>query len=246
MNRFGLDHEQMIEQFSAASAKGGEALRKAVHEATLKGLQSRELTLRNIKSVVKQVSSAATMGLAQNTSAAGAVGPLVDKAIAGIDAALLKAVEANRRALQQLIDQGANLRETQVQKALEDIERVEDMFFDTLRQAAKSTGGPLSGVWGQALDKFQLTGSGAGAHAAQVVAQVTDQAQNALRDGRRLGVKAVEVMLAGYATLASGVLIGMAQGLQTPKTASSDEDSDQKRPAASAKPKRVATKKRAS
>lgn len=245
MNRFGLDHEQMIEQFSAASAKGGEALRKAVHEATLKGLQSRELTLRNIKSVVKQVSSAATMGLAQNTSAAGAVGPLVDKAIAGIDAALLKAVEANRRALQQLIDQGANLRETQVQKALGDIERVEDMFFDTLRQAAKSTGGPLSGVWGQALDKFQLAGSGAGAHAAQVVAQVTDQAQNALRDGRRLGVKAVEAMLAGYATLASGVLIGMAQGLQSPKTASPDEESSQKRPAASAKPKKTAAKKRA-
>ena len=246
MNRLGIDHDQMIEQFAAASAKGGEALRKAVQDATLKGLQSRELTLKNIKTVVKQVSSAATLGLAQNTDAAGAVGPLVDKAIAGIDGALLKAVEANHRALQQLVDQGANLRETHVKKALDEIERVEDMFFETVRKVAKTSGGPLAGVWAQALDRFQVAGSGAGSHAVNVVAQLTDQAQSALRDGRRLGVKAIETLLASYAAMASGVLIGMSQGLAPAPKARSAGESDEKPASAGVKSRKTAAKKRAS
>jgi len=40
------------------------------------------------------------------------------KAVAGMDAALEKAVQANRKALQLIVDQGADLRETQVKKAL--------------------------------------------------------------------------------------------------------------------------------
>ena len=59
MSKFGFDHDALIEQFAQASARQGDALRKAVQEATLKALQGRELTLKNIKTVVKQVSSAA-------------------------------------------------------------------------------------------------------------------------------------------------------------------------------------------
>ncbi|HJW10315.1 MAG TPA: DUF6781 family protein, partial [Albitalea sp.] len=51
MIKSGIDHDAMVTMFSEASAKQGEALRKAVSEATLKALQGRELTLQNIRSV---------------------------------------------------------------------------------------------------------------------------------------------------------------------------------------------------
>ena len=44
---------------------------------------------------------------------------LLDKAVAGMDDALLKAVEAHRAALQQLTGQGADLREKHLKKALD-------------------------------------------------------------------------------------------------------------------------------
>ena len=50
--------------------------------------------------------------------------------------ALEQAVQANRKALQQMVDQGASLRETQVKKALADIEKMEDTLFAALRKAA--------------------------------------------------------------------------------------------------------------
>ena len=40
------------------------------------------------------------------------------------------------------------------------------------------------------------------------------QAQTMLRDGRASGMRAAQAMLDSYAALASGVLIGMSEGLQ--------------------------------
>jgi hypothetical protein len=216
MPKFGFDQEALIEQFAEASARQGEALRKAVQEATLKALQGRELTLKNIKDVVKQVSGAAAQGAGQNPMGAAQMEPLLAKAIAGMDAALLQAVEANRRALAQLMEYGAGLRETQVKKALSDIEKMEETFFDTVRKAVAggSKSNPLQDAWSQALDKFQIKGSGMGAHATQTIEELTDQAQKAMREGRAMGLKAAQTLLDSYAALASGVLIGMAQGMQ--------------------------------
>jgi hypothetical protein len=117
MSKFGFDQEALMGQFAEASARQGEALRKSVQEATLKALQGRELTLKNIQAAVKQVSQAAAQGAGQNPLGADKMEPLLAKAVAGMDAALLQVVEANRRALQQLVDYGAGVRETQVKKA---------------------------------------------------------------------------------------------------------------------------------
>ncbi len=211
---FAFDSEALITQFSEASARGGETLRKAVHEATLKALQGRELTLKNIKASVKQVTEAAAKGAVQNPLGAEQMEPLLAKALAGMDAALLQAVEANRHALEQLVAQGATLRETQVQKALADIDKMEDAFFATVRKAVGDGAGPMNAMWAGALEKMQLKGTATGASATETVEQVSRQAQDFMRQGRAASVKAVGVLLDSYAALASGVLIGMSQGLQ--------------------------------
>jgi len=214
MPAFGFDADSLITQFSEASARQGEALRKAVQEATLKALQGRELTLKNIQSTVGQVTAAAARGAGQNPLGEQLMEPLLAKAVAGMDAALLQAVEANRRALEQLVDHGAGLRETQVKKALADLEKMEDMFFTTVRKSLSSAAGPLAGPWEQVLEKLQMKGTGTGQHAAEAVEQLTQQAQEAMQQGRAASVKAVSALLDSYAAMASGVLIGMSQGMQ--------------------------------
>ena len=66
MIKHGIDQEALIKQFSQATAQQGEALRKAVTEATVKALQGRELTLANIKQVLGTVTKAASAGAANN------------------------------------------------------------------------------------------------------------------------------------------------------------------------------------
>src|SRR5207237_6231611 len=90
------------------------------------------------------------------------VGALLAKAVAGMDAALEKAVQANRKALQQMVDQGADLRETQVKKALADIEKLEDTLFAALRKAADGAQASLEGPWAGVLKATMGKGTGTG------------------------------------------------------------------------------------
>lgn len=213
MMKAGIDQDALITMFAEASAKQGEALRKAVSEATLRALQGRELTLENIKKVVKTVAEAASTGIARNPAPAIDIEDLLGKALGGIDSALLQAVEANRKALEQFVSGGVSLTEKPLKEALANVEKMEDVFFAAITKASQSAG-PLQGPWQGALDAMKMKGSATGAQATQTVEQLMGQAQTMLRDGRASGMRAAQAMLDSYAALASGVLIGMSEGLQ--------------------------------
>ena len=213
MMKAGIDQGALITMFAEASAKQGEALRKAVSEATLRALQGRELTLDNIKKVVKNVAEAASTGIARNPAPAIDIEGLLGKALGGIDSALLQAVEANRKALEQFVSGGVSLSEKPLKEALANIEKMEDVFFSTVAKASQSAG-PLQGPWQGALDAMKAKGSATGMQATQTVEQLLGQAQTMMREGRASGLRAAQAMLDSYAALASGVLIGMSEGLQ--------------------------------
>ena len=215
MIKAGIDQDAIVKRFSEATAKQGEALRTAVSDATLKALQGRELTMANIKKVLSTVTTAASAGAAQNIGSPVDVEALLTKAFAGMDAALLQAVEANRKALQQFVDQGAGLQEKQLKGALANIEKMEDTFFATVTKAAQGVAGPMQGPWEHVLSAMKMQGTDTGAQASQTVEQLMSQAQTALRDGRAATAKTAQAMLDGYAALVSGVLIGMSEGLQS-------------------------------
>jgi uncharacterized protein DUF6781 len=214
MIKSGIDQNALIEMFTQATAKQSEALRHAVREATLKALQGRELTLANIRKVLESVTQAASAGAAQNPAGVVDIEAFLSQAFAGMDAALLQAVQANRRALQQFVDQGADLREKQLKSALANVEKMEDVFFAAVSKAAQAAGGPLQAPWEQVLKAMKLKGTDTGAQATSTVEQLMAQAQTALRDGRATGMRTAQVMMDSYAALVSGVLIGMSEGLQ--------------------------------
>ena len=212
MTKSGIDQDALIEMFSQASAKQGEALRKAVADATLKALQGRELTLENIRKVIKSVTQATSAGVAQNEGANIDVEGMLSNAIAGMDAALLKAVEVNRTALTQFIERGAGLQETQLKQALANVEKMEDAFFAAVSKATSS--GSLEAPWSNVLDATRAKGTETGARASAVVEQLMSQAQSAMRETRASSMRAAQAMMDSYAALVSGVLIGMSEGLQ--------------------------------
>lgn len=214
MIKAGIDHEAITSMFSQASAKQGETLRQAVNDATLKALQGRELTMENIKKVLKSMTQATSAGAAQNVSAPADVEGMLGKAFAGMDAALLQAVEANHKALRQFVDQGVGLQDGQMKGALANIEQMEDVFFSTVSKAAQSANGPLQGPWEHVLSAMKIKGTDTGAQATQSVEQLMEQARTAVRDGRAASTKIAQTMLDSYAAIVSGVLIGMSEGLK--------------------------------
>ncbi|SDD52520.1 hypothetical protein SAMN05444679_11172 [Variovorax sp. CF079] len=207
--KHGIDQVALIKKFSEASAKQGETVRKAVHEATLKALQGRELTLANIRQVLGTVTRTASAGAAGSKLPAPDVEGLLGKVFAGMDGALEQAVLANQRALQQLVDQGVSLRETQLKKALADIEKMEETLFASVRKAA-----PADGPWSGVFRAMQGKGTGTGARATAALEQLMEDTQKSLRDGRAMGLRASQALIDSYSALVSGVLIGMSEALK--------------------------------
>ena len=228
MARTAIDQNALIEMFSSATAKQGEQLRDAVRQATLGALQGRELTLKNIRGVLKTVAEAANTGLAKNTTPNLDVEAMLDGAVAGMDDALLKAVDANRAALQQFVDQGVGLQEKQLKKALGDLEKFEDTMLDALKKSAAGAGSPLGKTWEQVLDKLQVKGTLSGAQATSTVEQFASQMQSAMRDSRAAGLKAAQALAESYSALVSGVLIGMSDALRQGGTAAAKKTASKK------------------
>jgi hypothetical protein len=208
-----FDADALIDMFSNATARSGEQLKSATSQAVLAALQGRELTLKNIKSALKLVSDAASSGAAKNVVPNVDAEALLDQAVAGIDDALLKAVEANRVALSTLAAQGADMRDKHLQKALDDLDKLEDAMFATLKKAAGGAASPIAGAWGQVLEKMQAGGTLSGAQAASTVENLAEQMQGAMRTSRAAGVKAASALAASYTAMVSGVLMGMSEAL---------------------------------
>ena len=210
-----IDPEALIAMFENATAQQGAQLKKAVSDATLAALQGRELTLKNIRAALKSVAEAASAGAAKSGLPEVDVGKLLDSAVAGMDAALLKAVEANRVALGQLVAQGADLREKHLKKALDDLDKFEDTFFASIKKAAEGAGAPLAGAWGSVLEKMQAGGSQVGAKAESTAEQVAEQMQSAMRSTRAASIRAAQARAESYSAMVSGVLLGMSDALQS-------------------------------
>jgi uncharacterized protein related to proFAR isomerase len=213
MIKAGIDQDAITELVAKAGVRQAEAVRKAVYEATLKALQGRELTLENIRRVLKAATVASSAGAEQNPGSPAAVEALLAKAVAGMDAALLKAVQANRTALQQFMDLGVGLQNDHMQAALANLGRVEEVFITVVGKVMQTAGTSLQTPWMHVLRDMKDAGTHSGAQAALVVRQIMEQSSTALQVGRAASVRAAQAMMESYSSLVSGVLIGMSEGL---------------------------------
>jgi hypothetical protein len=209
-----FDQTALIEMFENATAKGSAQLREAASSATLQALQGREMTMSNIKGALKSVAEAASMGAAKNVNPGIDPQALLDKAVTGMDDALLKAVEAHRTALQQLANQGADLREKHLKKAMSDLDHMEDTMFSVLKKTAEGAGAPVASAWSQVLEKMQAGGTQSGTSAAAATEQLLSQMQNSMRETRTASLRAAQALAEGYSAMVSGVLLGMSEALK--------------------------------
>jgi len=209
-----IEIDEVLKKQASAAVKQGEELRSAVRELTLNALRNRALTLSQIKQVLKSVSAGVNAGAAKSTMD---VDQVLEQAVGGMDDALLKAVEANRLALQQVASAGQSFEQSQVKKALGELERLEDEFLNTVKQASESATKSMQAHWATVLQKKEVSGTEAGEQALATMREFTERAQSAMREQRRASVKATQAIGQNFATLASGILTGLSEAFEQQK-----------------------------
>lgn len=214
-----FDQQALVGVLAQASAKQSAHVRQAVFDATLRALQGREMTIQNIRSALKSVTNATNAGALQSALPKADVESMLQSAVAGMDDALLRAVDAHRLAVGKMVEQGVGAQDQVLQKAVETVEKMEDALFKAIGQAihqgASGAGtSPLAKPWGAVLEKMQAGGTGTGAQATQMLEQFTTQAQATLKQSRAASVQAATLFAQSWGALVSGVLMGMSDAMK--------------------------------
>ncbi len=205
-----FDSDEMLSQMTAQAVAQGESLRSTVRDLTLQALQSRELSLAQIKSVVRSVTEGVNIGAMQGKLGDSEV---FEQALAGMDDALLKVVEASRIALHQITGD-REYRDSHLKKALSDLERLEDEFFATVKKTATGARSPFKSQWSGALEEQMAAGTATGQQVMAMMEQYGEQVRSAARAQREAGVRAAHALTQNFATLISGVLMGLSEAMQ--------------------------------
>jgi uncharacterized protein DUF6781 len=213
MNPSTINPDEMLKSMAAEAVKQHEQIRTTIRDLTLKALQTRDLSLEQINGVVRNITAGVNIGVEGKTDTQ----KTLSDALAGMDDALLKVVEANKVALQKLTDGGASFEESSVNKGLKELEAFEEKFLDGVKNAVQSSSDPIKGQWKAILDKIPPGGTETGAQVAETLSARAREAQVAMRSSREAGLKAMHTITQNYATLVSGVLIGLSEAFEQGK-----------------------------
>ena len=206
-----IEVDEVLKNMAAQSVKQGENLRVTVRDLTLKALQTRELTLDQVRQVVTSITEGVNLGAAK--AKIDAAKPLAD-ALRGMDDALLKAVEASRITLELFTDHGVGVKDSLVMVALDELERLEDEFLRSVKQSADQASSSIRSKWTPVLDKMKPGATETGARVQSAIVEFSAHAKAAMRQQRRATLKATAMMQQSFGALASGVLVGLAEGMK--------------------------------
>ena len=205
-----INADEFLKSMAAEAVKQREQIRTAIRDLTLEALQIRELSLKQINNVVRNISAGVNLGVGD---AKVDTGIALSDALAGMDDALLKVVEANKIALHKLTDGGASFEDSNLKKGLKELESFEEKFLDSVKQASAKATENVQEQWKVILDKIPRGGTETGAEVTDVLRTQARDAQAVARSTREAGLKMVHTLSQNYATLVSGVLIGLSEAL---------------------------------
>jgi hypothetical protein len=215
-----LPPDEILKSIAAEAVKQQHHLRETVRDLTLKALQARELNLKQINGVVGSVTQGINAGTTANSEDTKNV---LSDAFAGMDDALLKVVEANKIALQKLTEGGESFQDSSVRKALKDLEKIEDQFLSAIQKASNDASEKVKQNWKTILDKMPHGGTVTGAMVDDTLSAQSRQMREAVRASRETSLKTVHALTQNYATLVSGVLMGLSEAFG--KKSAADESS---------------------
>ena len=197
------DPTETIRKAAAESMRRGEDIRKRVHDVTLEALKGRRFDREGIREVVRAVTEGVTQGAEPGHSG---LRNSLGEAFRGMDEALTRSVQAGESALRQLAATGRGFSENELKQGLAGLRKIERDFVDTVSEVASSSNERLRPELKEAMRQTLHAGTETGRQAAKLMAEFAVS-----------GVELAGEFSARFAQLASGVLSGMADALQSRK-----------------------------
>lgn len=204
-------NEERLKQAAAEFVRQGINIRGKVHDLTLAALRDRKFDRNAMRDVFRAVTAGVATGAEK--SPAGMRDAFAD-GLKGMDEALAKSAEAGAAALKQLASTGRNFSDTELKSALESLKKLEDDFVSTVAHVADAAAGTVQPALRDALGNLTHTGTATGKQLALGLNEFAHQFAVFSIDTGIAGLEAASEFGARFASLASGILSGVADALQ--------------------------------
>jgi len=192
-------------------------VRDAVRQITLKALSDGQLDTVALRRVMDAVVKGAQHGAA-NRGEHGR--QALSDAIKGLDEALAAAAEATQLALQEAAGRSSEFSRHEIERTLNDLRGLESLFIETLNDAARSATGFAEATLRDLAGHARNSGTAVDQRVTAALAQLGDAIAGTAKTQLETGTQTLRREGALLASMAAGMLAGIAERLQS---ASRDE-----------------------
>ena len=201
--------DQVQESVQEAVGKN-EDISEAVRKITLDALSKKSLDYDSIRSTLRDVLEGAKMGAKDD----GEIKAAFQQVTSGLDEALAQSAEASKLAIEETAGRIQDFSKQDLKRALDELSGLEDLFIETISEAAKSSQGVVSDAFADLVDHAKNSGTVVGKRIADDVSMLRNKLGQAGKDQASELTDTAKTFSANVASAASGFLAGIAQALQ--------------------------------
>ena len=199
----------------------GSHIQDTVHRLTLKAMNAQRIDLDSLQRIITAVMQGAHDGasqqLLQATNQAHAAKSQITEAIAGLDSALARFVEASKLAIEEAAGQAKKFSDTELARTRSDLESLESLFLETLHHTATAAQGLIADVLLDISHHAKNTGTNVGSQLKETLATLAQQVASVGHSQMEVGVSLAQKTADFVSKSANGVLSGIKDQSKTGK-----------------------------
>jgi 6-pyruvoyl-tetrahydropterin synthase len=201
--------DQVQESVQEAVGKN-EDISEAVRKITVDALSRKSLDYDSIRSTIRDVLEGAKMGAKDD----GKVKAAFQQVTSGLDEALAQSAEASKLAIEETAGRIKDFSKQDLKRALDELSGLEDLFIETISEAAKSSQGVVSETFTDLVNHAKNSGTVVGKRIADDVSILRNELGQSGKEQASELTDAAKTFSANVASAASGFLAGIAEALQ--------------------------------
>ncbi len=201
---------EQLERSASEVVERGTDVREEVRLLTVGALSEGRLDVERARRVVDAVMNGVARGARQDVANARRH---VEEATRGVDDALGHAAQAISLTTSEARERLADFNEEDLRKAREDLRTLEAIFADALARLARSSDAMVRDMWHDLEQHWKASGTQVGREAARAFGEAAEQLRRASGAQLAAGWDAALGASAQIASVASGVLAGIADTL---------------------------------
>jgi hypothetical protein len=204
-----------LKRSAEESVASGEQIRERIRELTLQALKERKFNFSQFQDAMRATTEGISLGAQHRGDDVKAA---LSEAFAGMDQALTKAAQAGSLAMRELASRSKQFSENDLKAGLDQLQRLERDFLESVRQISQSSSGAVRTEWQDLLTHAQRAGTDTGAVVASTARDFGSRMAGTVASTTTATLEAALQFGERFAHAASGFLAGMSDALRPDET----------------------------